>query len=36
VIAGGALIMASVSFISWREAVLRRRNRTPTVEQTKL
>ena len=36
VIVGGALIMASVSYISWREAVLLRRNRTPTVEQTKL
>jgi hypothetical protein len=28
--------MASVSFISWREAVLRRRNRIPAMEQTKL
>jgi drug/metabolite transporter (DMT)-like permease len=36
VIAGGGLIMASVSFISWREAVLRRRNRIPAMEQTKL
>lgn len=36
VIAGGLLIMGSVSFISWREAVLRRRNRIPPAEATKL
>jgi len=36
VIAGGVLIVASISFISWREAVLRRRARTPPVEAAKL
>lgn len=36
VIAGGVLIVAAISFISWREAVLRRRARTPTVEAAKL
>jgi len=36
VIAGGVLIMASVCFISWREAVLRRRDRIPPAEVTKL
>ncbi len=34
VIFGGAVIMASVSFITWREAVARRQI-TPTVAQTK-
>ncbi|MGB1034261.1 MAG: EamA family transporter, partial [Primorskyibacter sp.] len=34
VVAGGAVIVAAVSFISWREAVLRRRV-TPSVHQTK-
>jgi len=35
VIAGGAMIIAAVSFITWREAVLRRRAITPAVAQTK-
>lgn len=35
VIAGGALILASVSFITWREAVLKRRI-TPTANATKV
>ncbi len=35
VIAGGVLIMASVSFLSWREAMLRRRPTTPPVEITR-
>ncbi len=35
VIFGGALIIAAVSFITWREAVLRRRSITPAVAQTK-
>jgi drug/metabolite transporter (DMT)-like permease len=36
VVLGGSVILASVSFISWREAVLRRRAITPTVNQTKV
>jgi drug/metabolite transporter (DMT)-like permease len=32
---GGAVIMASVSFITWREAVARRKI-TPLVHETKL
>lgn len=36
VILGGAIILAAVSFISWREAVLRRRRTTPPPEATKL
>ncbi len=36
VILGGAVILASVSFISWREAVIRRRAITPTVHETKV
>jgi drug/metabolite transporter (DMT)-like permease len=36
VIAGGTLIMGAVSFITWREAVLRRRNRTPPAVATKV
>jgi drug/metabolite transporter (DMT)-like permease len=36
VIVGGSVILASVTFISWREAVLRRRAITPTVNQTKV
>lgn len=36
VISGGALIMGAVSFITWREAVLRRRNRTPPAIATKV
>ncbi|WJY21830.1 MULTISPECIES: DMT family transporter [Rhodobacterales] len=35
VIAGGGLIIAAISFMTWREAVLRRRNVTPAVSQTK-
>ncbi|MFT6452253.1 MAG: drug/metabolite transporter (DMT)-like permease [Halocynthiibacter sp.] len=36
VIAGGALILASVSFITWREAVLKRRAITPAAMATKV
>jgi drug/metabolite transporter (DMT)-like permease len=36
VILGGAIIMGAVSFITWREAVLRRRPVTPPAEATKL
>jgi drug/metabolite transporter (DMT)-like permease len=36
VILGGVIIMASISFISWREAVLRRRDVTPPADATKL
>lgn len=36
VIVGGGLILGSVSFITWREAVLRRRAVTPPVMATKL
>ncbi|TMV14894.1 DMT family transporter [Arenibacterium halophilum] len=36
VMAGGALIMGSVSFITWREARLKRRPVTPVVNATKL
>ena len=35
VIFGGALILASVSFIAWREAVMKRRALTPVVMATK-
>ncbi len=35
VILGGALILGAVSFITWREHVLRRRAMTPTPEATK-
>ena len=35
VITGGGLIIAAISFMTWREAVLRRRNVTPAVSQTK-
>lgn len=35
VIAGGGLIIAAISFMTWREAVLRRRSVTPAVSQTK-
>ncbi|SEO94790.1 Threonine/homoserine efflux transporter RhtA [Salinihabitans flavidus] len=35
VVAGGGLIIAAVSFITWREAVLRRRHITPLVGATK-
>ncbi len=36
VIVGGTLILASVSFITWREAVLKRRALTPVVNATKV
>ncbi|MGR3614801.1 MAG: DMT family transporter [Paracoccaceae bacterium] len=36
VVAGGLLIMAAVSFITWREAVLKRRAITPPVHATKV
>ena len=36
VILGGGLILASVTFITWREAVLKRAPITPTTPQTKL
>ncbi|PRX35262.1 Threonine/homoserine efflux transporter RhtA [Meinhardsimonia xiamenensis] len=36
VIVGGALILGSVSFITWREAMLKRRAVTPPVMATKL
>lgn len=36
VVAGGTLILAAVSFISWREAVLNRRELTPLTIATKL
>ena len=36
VVLGGSLILGSVSFIAWREAVLRRRQITPTTPETKL
>lgn len=36
VILGGALILASVFFITWREAVLKRRPVTPAGPETKL
>jgi hypothetical protein len=36
VIAGGAVIVAAVSFIAWREAVAHRRVVTPTAEAAKL
>lgn len=35
VVAGGGLIIAAVSFITWREAVLKRRAVTPPVPATK-
>ena len=35
VIAGGALILGSVTFITWREAVLKRRSITPPSVATK-
>jgi len=35
VILGGGVIMASVVFITWREARLRNVHRTPTVNETK-
>ena len=36
VVIGGVIILASVSFITWREAVLKRQNRTPTLNETKV
>jgi drug/metabolite transporter (DMT)-like permease len=36
VIMGGTLIVGSVSFISWREAVLKRKAVTPAVPATKV
>lgn len=36
VMLGGGLILGSVSFITWREAMLKRRAVTPAVMQTKL
>lgn len=36
VILGGAIILAAVSFISWREAMLKRQRLTPPPEATKL
>lgn len=36
VLVGAAIIIASISFITWREAVLKRRQITPLVGQTKL
>lgn len=35
VLLGGGLIVAAISFMSWREAQLRRRARTPAVPETK-
>ena len=36
VLLGGGLIIAAISFITWREAVLKRRAVTPTVNATKV
>lgn len=36
VVAGGCLILGAVSFITWREAVVRRRSITPPVTATKV
>ncbi len=36
VIFGGAVILASVTFITWREAVLKRERITPTVPEAKM
>ena len=33
---GGGVILASVSFITWREAVLKRRATTPPAMATKV
>ena len=35
VILGGAVILSAVTFITWREAVLRRKMTTPNINQTK-
>ena len=36
VIGGGGLILCSITFMSWREAVIKRKAMTPTVVQTKV
>lgn len=36
VILGGGIIIAAISFMTWREAMLKRRMRTPVVPATKL
>ena len=36
VIGGGGLILGSITFMSWREAVIKRKAMTPTVPQTKV
>lgn len=36
VLLGGVIILASVSFITWRESVLKRKLRTPTLNETKV
>ena len=36
VIMGGGLILCSITFMSWREAVIKRKEMTPTVPQTKV
>jgi len=36
VMLGGALIIGAVSYITLREAMLKRRHRTPAVTETKL
>ena len=36
VVLGGGLILASIGFITWREAVVRRRGMTPTTPATKV
>jgi drug/metabolite transporter (DMT)-like permease len=36
VMVGGVVILSSVTFITWREAVLKRRNRTPVAVATKV
>ena len=36
VIGGGGLILCSITFMSWREAVIKRKAMTPTVAQTKV
>lgn len=35
VVAGGAMILGAISYMSWREAVLKRRMQTPTVPAVK-
>ena len=36
VIVGGGVIVGAISFMTWRDAVLKRRMRTPVVPATKL